>query len=100
MTEIQHLSFDCVFEGRDMLGKSRTGTGKTLAFGLPLVERLAERARTGEYDAKRRGRGPAILCLAPTRELAKQVESELHDLATTHGLATTCFHGGVSYVPQ
>ena len=100
MTEIQHLSFDAVYAGNDLLGKSRTGTGKTMAFGLPLIERLADRARSGEYDAKKRGRGPAVLCLAPTRELAKQVESELHLLAATHGLSTTCFHGGVSYVPQ
>ena len=100
MTEIQHLTFDAAHAGRDVLGKSRTGTGKTLAFGLPLVERLAERAREGDYDPKKRARGPAILVLAPTRELAKQVEAELHLLAQTHGLSTTCFHGGVSYGPQ
>jgi len=99
-TEIQQLSFDAVYEGRDLLGKSRTGTGKTIAFGLPLIEKLASRARAREYDQRRRGRGPAILCLAPTRELAKQVEQELALLCQPHGFATACFHGGVSYVPQ
>jgi len=99
-TEIQHRSYDDVFAGRDLLGKSRTGTGKTLAFGLPLVERLAELKKQGKYDARKRGRGPAILVLAPTRELAKQVEAELKLLAETHGFSTICFHGGVSYGPQ
>ena len=41
-TEIQHRSYEPVFEGRDLLGKSRTGTGKTVAFGLPIIEKLAE----------------------------------------------------------
>lgn len=98
-TEIQELSFDAVYEGKDLLGKSRTGTGKTIAFGLPLIERLADRSRSGEYK-QRRGRGPAIVCLTPTRELAKQVESELALLCKTHGLSSVCFHGGVSYTPQ
>lgn len=98
-TEIQKLSFDAVYEGKDLLGKSRTGTGKTLAFGLPLIERLAKRVRDGEYK-QTRGRGPAILCLTPTRELAKQVETELSKLCETHGFSSTCFHGGVSYTPQ
>ena len=99
-TEIQHRSYEPVFEGRDLLGKSRTGTGKTVAFGLPIIEKLAEMRSTGEYDHKRRGRGPAMLVLTPTRELAKQVHDELKYLADTHGFSTTCFHGGVSYGPQ
>jgi len=98
-TEIQALSYDAVYEGKDLLGKSRTGTGKTIAFGLPLIERLAERMANGEYK-QRRGRGPAIVVLTPTRELARQVEAELSLLGQTHGLATACFHGGVSYAPQ
>ncbi len=99
-TEIQHRSYEPVFEGRDLLGKSRTGTGKTVAFGLPIIEKLAEMRSNGEYDHKRRGRGPAMLVLTPTRELAKQVHDELKYLADTHGFSTTCFHGGVSYGPQ
>ncbi|KAJ1452113.1 P-loop containing nucleoside triphosphate hydrolase protein [Pelagophyceae sp. CCMP2097] len=99
-TDIQAESFDAAYEGRDLLGKSRTGTGKTLAFGLPIIEKLAERARTGDYDSRRRGRGPAMVVLAPTRELAKQVETELNTLCAVHKLSTACFHGGVSYIPQ
>ncbi|KAJ8598665.1 hypothetical protein CTAYLR_003076 [Chrysophaeum taylorii] len=98
-TEIQALSFDPVYQGRDLLGKSRTGTGKTIAFGLPLIERLAARSRDGEYK-QRTGRGPAIVVLTPTRELAKQVEQELALLCAVHDLKTVCFHGGVSYTPQ
>ena len=93
-----------IFRGdADAFGRDRrapAGTGKTLAFGLPLVERLAELKKQGKYDARKRGRGPAILVLAPTRELAKQVEAELKLLAETHGFSTICFHGGVSYGPQ
>jgi len=98
-TEIQALSFDAIYQGRDLLGKSRTGTGKTIAFGLPLIEQLGAKKRQGLYK-QTRGQGPAIVVLAPTRELAKQVETELSSLSAVHGLRTTCFHGGVSYVPQ
>jgi len=99
-TEIQHRSYEDVFAGKDLLGKSRTGTGKTLAFGLPIIEKLNQMRSDGTYDAKKRGRGPAMLVLAPTRELAKQVHDELNVLASVHGFSTTCFHGGVSYGPQ
>jgi len=71
-TDIQRQAFDPLFEGRDCLARSRTGTGKTLAFGLPILERIASEVASGEYDAKR-GRSPRMLIMAPTRELARQV---------------------------
>lgn len=73
-TDIQRQAFDPLFEGRDCLARSRTGTGKTLAFGLPILERIASEVASGEYDT-RRGRSPRMLIMAPTRELARQVLS-------------------------
>ena len=65
---IQAQTFDLVLDGFDVVGRAKTGSGKTLAFVLPIMERLMKE------DADRpMGRGPSVLCLTPTRELAKQV---------------------------
>ena len=81
--------------GRDMLGRGRTGSGKTIAFGLPLVARLGMRQK----GAARPGR-PLGLVLAPTRELATQIEATLIPLAAAYGLTTTTIFGGVSQARQ
>merc|ERR1719482_133098 len=81
MTPVQAQSFQLLREGKDMLARSRTGTGKTLAFGLPLVERLG-----AELESRPRGRAPSMLVLAPTRELARQVGDVIQGLAGAHGL--------------
>lgn len=60
-------TFEHIMAGKDVLGKARTGTGKTLSFALPTVEQLLKEDRKG------RGRAPRALVLAPTRELAIQV---------------------------
>ena len=57
--------------GKDLVGRARTGCGKTLAFVLPIVERLA--ATAGPGGRRKFGRSPAVIVLLPTRELAKQV---------------------------
>ena len=95
-TPIQEQSFDLLRSGADMLGRSQTGTGKTLAFALPLVHRLAEE-RGGR---KERGRKAAILVLAPTRELARQVAETFELIAKPDRLRVETFHGGVAYGPQ
>eukprot|EP00242_Pyramimonas_sp_CCMP2087_P007416 CAMPEP_0198211166 /NCGR_PEP_ID=MMETSP1445-20131203/22662_1 /TAXON_ID=36898 /ORGANISM="Pyramimonas sp., Strain CCMP2087" /LENGTH=668 /DNA_ID=CAMNT_0043885377 /DNA_START=271 /DNA_END=2273 /DNA_ORIENTATION=- len=77
-------------EGRDVIGRARTGTGKTLAFSLPVIEKLLEQRANGE----RPGRLPKCVILAPTRELAKQVEREI--AATSPSLRQLCCYGGVS----
>ena len=67
-----------------MIGRSRTGTGKTLAFGLPAVTRLHELgAGRVDKDGNRapRGRRPSMIVMAPTRELARQVAEELTQVA-------------------
>ena len=98
-TDIQRQALRPVLEGRDMIARSRTGTGKTIAFGLPIVERMAKDVEDGVHEL-RRGRGPRLLVMAPTRELARQVNDELTQLARPHRLFTAVFHGGSAYGPQ
>jgi len=78
--------------GRDVLGRGRTGSGKTLAFSIPLVARLGTRLSGGPRRAGR----PLGLVLAPTRELATQIDAVLAPLARAYGLTTTTIFGGVS----
>lgn len=94
--------------GRDVIGRSRTGTGKTLAFGIPAATRLVELAKeNGNAEVMRdgsirmrRGRLPSMIVLCPTRELARQVEEELSAVCKPLGLFSAVFHGGVSYDGQ
>ncbi|KAJ0079930.1 hypothetical protein Patl1_24682 [Pistacia atlantica] len=83
-------------QGKDLIARAKTGTGKTLAFGIPILKRLTEEA--DKAPSFRRGRLPKVLVLAPTRELAKQVEKELRESAPY--LNTVCVYGGVPYYPQ
>ena len=76
--------------GSDVLGRGKTGSGKTLAFSIPMVARLKDAART-----RRAGR-PSGLVLAPTRELATQIDAVLAPLARAYGLTTTTIFGGVN----
>jgi superfamily II DNA/RNA helicase len=75
--------------GKDVLGRGRTGSGKTIAFAIPLAARLAASGR------KRRAGRPRALVLAPTRELATQIDATLAPLAKAMGLNTTTVFGGV-----
>ena len=86
---VQRLVIEDVLAGRDVLVKAPTGSGKTLAFGIPLVERL---------DAGRAA--PGGLVLAPTRELAAQIVTELEDLARAKGLRVAPVYGGVGIAAQ
>jgi len=104
-TPVQAEAFEPVLARRDVIGRSRTGTGKTLAFGLPSLTRLVDfTVANGKRDPKsgrmRRGRLPSMLVLCPTRELARQVQEELGEVAKPLNLFVDVFHGGVSYGPQ
>ena len=92
-TPIQAATLPDALAGRDVLGRGRTGSGKTYAFLLPLVARLAQgrRART---------RSPRGLILAPTRELVGQIDTALAPLARAAGLTTRTVFGGVGQGPQ
>ncbi len=89
---IQAATLHDALAGRDILGRAKTGSGKTLGFSLPMVARLA-----GGRTAPGRPRG---LVLVPTRELATQVQLVLTPLARAMGLRVTTIYGGVSYRPQ
>ncbi|GMY09589.1 DEAD-box ATP-dependent RNA helicase 53, mitochondrial-like [Fagus crenata] len=90
---IQRAVLEPAMQGRDMIGRARTGTGKTLAFGIPILDKILQ------YNAKHgRGRNPLAICLAPTRELAKQVEKEFAESAP--GLDTICVYGGTPISQQ
>ena len=89
---VQAATLPDALAGRDILGRARTGSGKTLGFSLPMVSRLA-----GGSTAPGRPRG---LVLVPTRELASQVTDVLKPLARAMGLWVTTIYGGVSYGPQ
>lgn len=90
---IQVRTYSHINKGRDVIGRARTGCGKTLAFVLPLVERILASGRE-----LLRGRSPVVVCLAPTRELARQVAEVFQKAAP--GLSTTCVYGGASYGMQ
>ncbi|EPS66084.1 hypothetical protein M569_08688 [Genlisea aurea] len=93
---IQRAVLVPALEGRDIIARAKTGTGKTLAFGIPILKGLDEASQ--ERGSLRRGRLPKVLVLAPTRELAKQVEKEFKESAPY--LSTACIYGGVSYLTQ
>ncbi|MCA9612597.1 MAG: DEAD/DEAH box helicase [Myxococcales bacterium] len=88
-TPIQREAIPKTLTGRDVLGRARTGSGKTAAFGLPLLERV----KTG-------GRQVRALVLAPTRELALQVTGALQDFAQNLPVRIVTVYGGASYGPQ
>nr|P85199.1 RecName: Full=DEAD-box ATP-dependent RNA helicase 3 [Helianthus annuus] len=89
---IQRAVLVPALEGRDIIGRAKTGTGKTLAFAIPIIKRLTEEDEDNRNSLA--GRLPRVLVLAPTRELAKQVETEIKEPAPY--LRTVCVYGGVS----
>ncbi|KQQ39459.1 RNA helicase [Nocardioides sp. Leaf307] len=93
-TPIQAATLPDSLAGRDVLGRGRTGSGKTFAFLLPLVARLVESSLPA--TAKR----PRALVLAPTRELVNQIHEALKPLAKAAGLTTQTVFGGVGQNPQ
>ncbi|KAG5192078.1 P-loop containing nucleoside triphosphate hydrolase protein [Tribonema minus] len=99
-TPVQSVTYEHILGGRDIVARSRTGTGKTIAFGLPVIQHLGRFADDADTRTNTRGRRPRFLVVCPTRELAKQVADELSQLARPHNLQVECFYGGSSYGPQ
>ncbi|CAL5082428.1 unnamed protein product [Urochloa decumbens] len=96
---IQATTFDLVLDGSDLVGRARTGQGKTLAFVLPILESLVN----GTHKASREtgyGRPPSVLVLLPTRELANQVHADFEFYGATYGLSACCVYGGSPYRAQ
>ena len=90
-TPVQAQAIPLVLQGRDLMAGAQTGTGKTAAFALPILQRLAPQASTSASPARHPVR---VLVLAPTRELAIQVEQSFRDYAKHLPLRSTCVYGG------
>jgi ATP-dependent RNA helicase RhlE len=95
-TPIQRQAIPVVLQGGDLLGGAQTGTGKTAGFVLPMLQRLMQNA-TG---AARTSKAPRALILAPTRELAAQVEESVRIYGKFLPLISTVIYGGVGIQPQ
>ena len=90
MTEIQQKAIPLMLEGHDMIAKAPTGTGKTVAFGIPILSQI---------DTARKK--PQAVILSPTRELAQQIAADLQDLAQfMDGVRIVCVYGGAGLEKQ
>ena len=87
-TKIQTETIPIIKTGVDVIGQSQTGSGKTAAFAIPIIERTVK------------GKGVQALVLAPVRELAKQIAGDFLDLSTHKGLKVEAVYGGVAIEPQ
>ena len=112
-TPVQAGSIPVVLEGRDLLAAAQTGTGKTAAFLLPTMnnlehiappkpvrERSGRNRRRGAKKPEGNGRGPVMLVITPTRELAQQIDEVASKIADVTGHVAVTVVGGVSYKPQ
>ena len=90
-TPVQEQAIPAVLEGKDIVAGAKTGTGKTAAFALPLMN---------QFKPGRKGRGPRMLVITPTRELAQQICSICETIAACTNHRVYCVVGGVSYNPQ
>ncbi|MDF1602990.1 DEAD/DEAH box helicase [Nocardioides sp. YIM 152315] len=95
---IQEMTLSVALMGTDLIGQARTGTGKTLAFGIPVLQRSIA-PKDADYAELPQGK-PQALIVAPTRELALQVSSDLALAGSDRGLRVLTVYGGVGYEPQ
>lgn len=99
-TPVQAEAIPAVLAGRDLLAAAQTGTGKTAAFLLPALDRLGHVVPRGRDRKRAAGRGPLMLIITPTRELAQQIDEVCTKIAAcTKHIAVTVV-GGVGYNPQ
>ena len=96
-TPVQEKAIPLVLAGRDVLAAAQTGTGKTAAFTLPILDRLRQHANTSFSPARHPVRA---LILVPTRELAMQVDESVHTYGRTVPLRSTVVYGGMPMDPQ
>jgi ATP-dependent RNA helicase RhlE len=92
-TPIQVMAIPHLLKGRDLMGRAQTGSGKTAAFALPIIQRLAAGDRPKPGTTR-------VLVLTPTRELAVQISDSFRVYGRHMKLSCTLVHGGVSQVPQ
>jgi len=96
---IQEMTLSVALIGTDLIGQARTGTGKTLAFGIPVLQRTVSPSDPDYLDLAAPGK-PQALVVAPTRELALQVSSDLKLAGANRGTRTLTVYGGVGYESQ
>ena len=99
--QIQELCIPQALEGRDLIGQAKTGTGKTLGFGIPLLQRIPS-PNTPEYPdlSPAEQKAPKALVVVPTRELCVQVTSDLTLAGAELGVRVLAVYGGRAYEPQ
>jgi ATP-dependent RNA helicase RhlE len=93
-TDIQYKSIPPILDGKDLLAIAQTGTGKTAAFVIPILQILLQKTRKSNIKTVR------CLIMVPTHELAMQTHKVISSLARKTGLSSICVHGGVSQEPQ
>ena len=96
-TPVQADAIPLVLQGRDLLAAAQTGTGKTTAFVLPILDRMRQHANTSFSPARHAVR---VLILVPTRELAMQVDASVRTYGRTVPLRSTVVYGGIPIEPQ
>ena len=96
---IQEMAIPIALGGADMIGQARTGTGKTLAFGIPILQHVVLPGDEGFDELPAYGR-PQALVMTPTRELAMQVGDDLATAARGRGARVVTIYGGVGYDDQ
>jgi len=90
---IQTMTLPIALAGHDLIGQARTGTGKTLGFGVPLLQRIKSRSEGGNGT-------PQALVVVPTRELCVQVTRDIEVAGTTRGIRVQSIYGGRAFEPQ
>ena len=96
---IQAMSIPIAVEGTDLIGQARTGTGKTLAFGITILLRITLPGDEGWEELTTKGK-PQALVMCPTRELALQVSKDISTAASVRGTRVLTVYGGVGYESQ
>ena len=96
-TPVQREAIPLVLEGRDVLAAAQTGTGKTAAFTLPILQRLNLTSPTSQSLGRRPVR---VLVVTPTRELCLQVEEAIHTYSQTRPVRSLAIYGGMPFDPQ
>ena len=90
---IQELTLPLALAGHDLIGQARTGTGKTLGFGVPMLQRVVPPAEGGDGV-------PQALVVVPTRELCVQVSRDLAAAGAKRGIRVQAIYGGRAFEPQ
>ena len=96
---IQEMVLPIALADGDVIGQAKTGTGKTLAFGVPVIERVIA-PNDAEWDSLEAKGSPQVLVVVPTRELCVQVTKDIEELSLNRGIRTLAVYGGRSFEPQ